>query len=104
MYPFCVLVRLWSSFKGKGHDMTKTVGTTDRVVRGVVALGALVASGFAGFASGWGIVLLVVAAIAAVTGASGYCPLYSALGVNTCGAAGCGTHRGTVHHASGRTA
>jgi hypothetical protein len=65
--------------------MKKTVGTVDRVVRGVVAAGALVGAGVLGFSSGWGIVLLVVAAVAAATGASGYCPLYSLLGIDTLG-------------------
>lgn len=65
--------------------MKKTVGTLDRVVRGVVAAGALAGAGVLGFSSGWGILLLVVAAVAAVTGASGYCPLYSLLGIDTLG-------------------
>jgi len=71
--------------------MQKTVGRADRAVRGVVALGALIGSGVLGFTSGWGIVLLVVAAVAAVTGASGYCPLYSLTGVSTCRNGECGT-------------
>ena len=65
--------------------MHKTVGKTDRALRGVLAIGAVVGSVVVGFSSGWGIVLLVVAAIAALTGASGYCPAYSLTGVNTCG-------------------
>ncbi len=65
--------------------MHKTVGKTDRVLRGVLAIGAVAGSAVVGFSSGWGIVLLVVAAIAALTGASGYCPAYSLTGVNTCG-------------------
>ena len=65
--------------------MHKTVGKTDRALRGVVAIGAVVGSAVLGFSSGWGIVLLVVAAIMVVTGASGYCPAYSLTGVNTCG-------------------
>ncbi len=63
--------------------MKKTVGGIDRAVRGVVAVVALIVAGFAGFSSGWGIVLIVVAAILAATGSSGYCPLYSATGVST---------------------
>lgn len=65
--------------------MRKTVGKKDRALRGVLAVGAVVGSGILGFSSGWGIVLLVVAAILGLTGASGYCPAYSLTGVNTCG-------------------
>lgn len=64
--------------------MHKTVGKTDRALRGLLAIGAVVGSAVVGFSSGWGIVLLVVAAIMALTGASGYCPAYSLTGVNTC--------------------
>ncbi len=63
--------------------MKKTVGSIDRAVRAVLAVAALIIAGFAGFSSGWGIVLIIVAAILAVTGSSGYCPLYSATGVST---------------------
>ena len=65
--------------------MRKTVGKTDRILRGVLAVGAVVGSAVVGFSSGWGIVLLVVAGIMILTGASGYCPAYSMTGVNTCG-------------------
>lgn len=69
--------------------MRKTVGKTDRVLRGVLAIGAAVGSGVVGFSSGWGIVLLVVAAIMVVTGVSGYCPAYSLTGISTCGKDNC---------------
>ena len=65
--------------------MRKTVGKTDRALRGVLAIGAVVGSGVVGFSSAWGIVLLVVAAIMVVSGASGYCPAYSLTGISTCG-------------------
>ena len=63
--------------------MKKTVGSVDRIVRGVVAVVALVIAGVVGFTSTWGIILVVVAAIMAVTGSSAMCPIYSALGVST---------------------
>lgn len=63
--------------------MKKTVGRTDRALRVALAVGAVVVSGLIGFASAWGIVLLVVAAILVVTAMSGYCPLYSILGIRT---------------------
>ena len=63
--------------------MKKTVGNVDRTVRVVLAIGALIGAGVAGFSSGWGIVLIIVAAVLAVTGSSGYCPLYSVTGLST---------------------
>lgn len=63
--------------------MKKTVGTTDRILRIVVAAGAVAGSGVLGFSTGWGIALLVVAAVMVATSATGYCPLYSLLGIHT---------------------
>ncbi|MHB1502617.1 MAG: YgaP family membrane protein [Acidimicrobiales bacterium] len=61
----------------------KNVGTLDRSIRLLVALAALITALAVGAGSTGGIVLLVVTAIAAVTGASGRCPLYGVLGVST---------------------
>jgi hypothetical protein len=77
--------------------MKKTVGTADRIVRGVLAIVALIFAGVAGFSSGWGIVLTIVAAILIVTGATAYCPLYSATGISTVGE-GERHHRGAGAH------
>jgi hypothetical protein len=74
--------------------MKKNMGTTDRAVRGVVMVGAVVASGVIGFSTAGGIVLLAVAAIMALTAASGYCPLYRLVGVETT----CETSSGTPQH------
>ena len=65
--------------------MKKTVGSTDKVVRGVLAIALLVIAGLVGFSSAWGIVLVIVAAVLVVTAATGYCPFYSATGLNTLG-------------------
>ncbi len=65
--------------------MKKNMATADRALRGVVAAGAVAGSGVLGFSTAWGVVLLAVAAIMAVTAASGYCPLYSLLGIRTLG-------------------
>ncbi len=65
--------------------MKKTVGSTDKVIRGILAIAVLIVAGFAGFSSAWGIVLVIVAAVLVVTAASGYCPLYSATGLDTLG-------------------
>ncbi len=62
--------------------MKKTVGSTDKIVRTIIAVVAVVV---AGFSSVWGIVLVIVAAIMVVTASSGYCPIYSATGISTAG-------------------
>ncbi|PKQ32779.1 MAG: DUF2892 domain-containing protein [Actinobacteria bacterium HGW-Actinobacteria-2] len=64
--------------------MTKNVGNTDKVVRAAIGVIALVAAFLIGITSGWGIVLAVVAVIALVTAAVGFCPLYRVFGINTC--------------------
>ncbi len=56
--------------------MTINEGATDRVIRLVVAAAAVLFSWWAGFGSVGGISLLVVAGIAFVTAAVGYCPTY----------------------------
>ncbi|TAN30374.1 MAG: DUF2892 domain-containing protein [Actinomycetota bacterium] len=63
--------------------MKKTVGTIDRVIRVVVAIAAVIAAFSAGASTAWGIVLLIAALILLVTGLSGYCPIYSALNIDT---------------------
>lgn len=63
--------------------MTKNVGTVDKIVRGVIALAAVIAAFAAGLGTVWGIVLLVVAVIAAVTAVAGFCPLYRLFGIST---------------------
>jgi hypothetical protein len=63
--------------------MKKNMGTTDRALRVIVAAGAVAGSGVLGFTTGWGIVLLVVAAVMVVTSAAGYCPIYSVLRIRT---------------------
>ncbi|MDQ7820365.1 MAG: DUF2892 domain-containing protein [Armatimonadota bacterium] len=69
--------------------MRGCVGTTDRVLRvliGIAALiWALVTRGQ--MAAGWTYVLYLIAAIGLITGLAGRCPLYVALGVQTCGTA-----------------
>jgi hypothetical protein len=56
----------------------------DRVVRLVVAAAAVGGAAALGFGTVGGIVALVVAVVMVVTAASGFCPLYSLLGVSTC--------------------
>lgn len=64
--------------------MTTNVGGTDRMVRYGVAVVALIGAYLAGFGTGLGIALLVVAVLMAVTGTVRFCPLYRLIGMNTC--------------------
>ena len=64
--------------------MTANVGTTDRVIRVVLAVVAAIVGFAVGAGSVLGIILLVVAAVLLVTAAVGFCPLYPLLGLNTC--------------------
>jgi dienelactone hydrolase len=80
--------------------MQQNVGTIDRSLRVLVAAGAVAGSGVLGFSTAGGIVLLAVAAVMAVTAASGFCPLYRLLGVGTNRGGGSqpGGHRGFHLH------
>jgi hypothetical protein len=67
--------------------LPQNVGTVDRILRGVLAA-TLVGIGSYRLATdqpspGWSVVFLSTALIPALTAATGYCPLYQALGVDT---------------------
>lgn len=65
--------------------MKKNMGGIDRIIRIIVAIIALVLY-FTGTITGTiGIVALVVAGIFLITSFVNFCPLYSILGMNTCG-------------------
>jgi hypothetical protein len=67
--------------------MQKNEGNVDRIIRAgisVTALGTGLAIG--GPLNPVGVALLGVSGIAGVTAATGYCPLYSVLGISTAGA------------------
>lgn len=64
--------------------MTSNVGSTDKIVRFVVAVAALVGAFMVGIGKPLGIVLVVVAVIMAITAVVGFCPLYRLFGMNTC--------------------
>lgn len=65
--------------------MTKNMGGTDRFIRIIVAIIALTLY-FTGTITGTvGIIALVVAGIFLLTSFVSICPLYSILGLNTCG-------------------
>jgi hypothetical protein len=64
--------------------MSRNVGSTDRLIRFAVALVAIVVALVAGPGSVLGVILFIVAGIMSVTGATGVCPLYRLVGVDTC--------------------
>ena len=59
--------------------MKKNEGTLDRAARVIVGLG-LLSLVFVGPQTMWGLVGIVPL----LTGAIGFCPLYTVLGINTC--------------------
>lgn len=64
--------------------MKKNMGSTDRIIRFLIAAVVAVLY-FTGTISGTlGIVLLVLAAIFILTSFISYCPLYAPFGFNTC--------------------
>lgn len=64
--------------------MHRNEGNLDRIVRLVIAAVALAIGVAVGFASIGGIVAAVVAVIMVVTAASGFCPIYAVLHLDTC--------------------
>lgn len=64
--------------------MKANMGSTDRIIRLIVAA-ILVALYFTGTVTGTlGIVLIVVAAVFILTSFVSFCPLYSLFGMSTC--------------------
>jgi hypothetical protein len=64
--------------------MQTNVGTTDRIIRAIAGIAALIGAVALGIGTGGGIALLVVGAVMVVTAAVGFCPLYRVLGLSTC--------------------
>ena len=66
--------------------MPRNLGTVDRVVRAVVVAPVLIVLGvLAGAGTVVGLVLFALAGVMVATAAVGYCPLYAAIHVSTCG-------------------
>jgi hypothetical protein len=64
--------------------MKQNMGTTDRIVRAVLAA-LIVVLYYLGIIGGvWIIVLLTIGAIFLFTALIGFCPLYVLFGINTC--------------------
>jgi hypothetical protein len=64
--------------------MNANVGSTDKIIRLVLALVAVVFAFVTGIATALGIMLLVVGVVLAATAVTGFCPLYRVLGMSTC--------------------
>jgi len=64
--------------------MKKNMGTVDRLIRTLVALGIGGLYFTGGIGGILGIVLLVVAVVFLGTSLVGYCPAYGPLGISTC--------------------
>jgi hypothetical protein len=63
--------------------MTANVGSTDKIVRLVLAVLAIGLAFITGIGTAVGIVLLVVGVVLAATAFTGFCPIYRVLGLNT---------------------
>lgn len=64
--------------------MTCNVGGVERPIRIVVGILVIAVGAFASLPPIGTAIVFVVGAIALVTGAIGYCPLWALLGMNTC--------------------
>ncbi len=60
----------------------KNEGNLDRIIRAIVGVVAIAIAVSVG--GGWSVVLWIVGAVALVTAAVGFCPLYRLVGMNTC--------------------
>lgn len=64
--------------------MKKNMGSTDRIIRFILAAIFIVLY-FTGTVTGiWGIVLLVLAGVFILTSFVSFCPLYAPFGISTC--------------------
>ena len=66
--------------------MKKNMGSTDKIIRLLVA--AVIAGLYFSIVitGTWGIVLLVLAGVFVLTSLVSFCPIYTLLGLNTCSA------------------
>jgi hypothetical protein len=64
--------------------MTCNVGGVERPIRIIIGLTLLAIATFAALPRGWTVAMYVLGTIALVTGAIGFCPAWSLMGINTC--------------------
>ena len=65
--------------------MEITVGKTDKVIRIIVGIILLIVAFAFPVGTVWTVILVILGIIALATAISGFCLLYSLLGINTCG-------------------
>lgn len=63
--------------------MKVNVGTTDRIIRVILGI-ALLALGIFVLTDIWRILAIAAGAVALITALTGYCGLYSLVGIRTC--------------------
>jgi hypothetical protein len=64
--------------------LTPNVGTRDKFIRTLIAVGLALLSYFNVLTGAWGMAALGVAVVLLLTGTFRFCPLYRLLGVRTC--------------------
>lgn len=64
--------------------MEKTVGKTDKVFRIIIGIILLIIAIAFPVGQVWTVILIILGLIALITAISGFCPLYSLFGINTC--------------------
>lgn len=64
--------------------MTCNVGGVERSIRIIVGLALVAIAAFAALPTGWMIAFYVIGGVMLVTGAIGFCPAWSLMGINTC--------------------
>ncbi|MES2874534.1 MAG: DUF2892 domain-containing protein [Bacteroidota bacterium] len=64
--------------------MITNTGTTDRIIRGILAVILVILFATGIVSAQWGIAILVIAVVLVLTAGAGFCPIYSIFGVNTC--------------------
>lgn len=64
--------------------MMRNVGGTERGIRVVIGVALIATGALAGLPEAGMYAAYVVGAVALVTGAIGYCPAWTLLGINTC--------------------
>ena len=70
----------------KAPIMKKNVGSTDKIIRMVLAIAIGYFAYSTTFETNWiQYVLYIISAVMLVTPITGYCPLYTLFGINTCG-------------------
>jgi hypothetical protein len=64
--------------------MTCNVGGVERPIRIILGLALVAIAAFAALPIGWMIAFYVIGGVMLVTGAIGFCPAWSVMGINTC--------------------